>query len=138
MELLIVGRSTSRWLKVGLTVGGAVAGAAFGVVLTRLGKIVADAPPASVANYVWNATIFGVLAGIASPVVSWSLLRRVPLWRTVVEPLAYALAGGTAAVVIGAPLLLLLLPPAGLVLGFFRLQRRYPDPHALPSKQTLI
>jgi hypothetical protein len=32
--------STRRWLKVGLAVGGAPAGAAFGFVLTRLGKIV--------------------------------------------------------------------------------------------------
>lgn len=126
-------QSTRRWLKVGLSVGGAVAGAAFGVALTRLGKIAAGAPPATLANYAWNAAVFGLVAGIVSPVVSWSVLRRVPLWRTVIEPLAFALAGGSAAVILGAPALLLVLPPAGLVLGFLRLQRRYPDPHALPS-----
>ncbi|HEY7236943.1 MAG TPA: hypothetical protein VH539_22475, partial [Gemmatimonadaceae bacterium] len=65
-------RATRRWLKFGLTVGGAVAGALFGIVLTRLGKIVADAPPATLANYAWNATVFGVLAGVVSPIVSWS------------------------------------------------------------------
>jgi predicted transporter len=133
MQLVDPELSTRRWLKVGLAVGGAVAGAAFGVVLTRLGKIVAGAPPATLANYAWNAAVFGVVAGIVSPVVSWSVLRRAPLWRTVIEPLAFAVAGGAAAVILGAPVLLFVLPPAGLVLGFVRLQRRYPDRHALPS-----
>jgi len=119
--------STRRWLKVGLTVTGALTGAAFGIVLTRLGKIVAGAPSATLANYAWNAAIFGVAAGVISPLVSWSALRRVPLWRTVVEPLAYALAGGAVAVVLAAPVLLLALPPAGLVIGVLRLHRRYPD-----------
>jgi hypothetical protein len=133
MQLFDPHFSTRRWLKVGLTVTGAIAGAAFGIVLTRLGKIIAGAPPATLANYAWNAAVFGVVAGIVSPLVSWSVLRRVPLWRTVIEPLAYAVAGGSAAVIIGAPVLLLVLPPAGLVLGFVRLQRRYADPHTLPS-----
>jgi prepilin signal peptidase PulO-like enzyme (type II secretory pathway) len=93
--------STRRWLKVGLAVGGAVAGALFGIVLTALGKIVADAPPATLANYAWNATVFGVLA-----------------------------------VVVGAGALLLVLPPAGLVLGFVRLARRYREPHTLPPNQA--
>jgi hypothetical protein len=125
--------STRRWLKVGLTVGGAIAGAAFGIALTRLGKIVAGAPPATLANYAWNAAVFGAIAGVVSPVVSWSLLRRVPLWRTVIEPLAFAVAGGCGAVIVGVPALILVLPPAGLVLGILGLQRRYRDPHALPS-----
>ena len=125
--------ATRRWLTLGLTIGGALAGAAFGIVLTRLGKIVAGAPPATLANYAWNAAVFGVIAGVVSPLVSWAVLRRVPLWRTVVEPLAYAFAGGTAAVVLGSPLLLLVLPPVGLTLGFVRLQRRYPDAQPLPS-----
>jgi predicted transporter len=129
--------ATRRWLKLGLTVGGALAGAAFGIALTRLGKIVADAPPATLGNYAWNAAVFGVIAGIVSPIVSWTALRRAPLWRTVVEPLAYALAGGCIAVVLGVPALLLLLPPVGLALGFVGLQRRYPDPHVLPSAGRL-
>ena len=133
MQLLDPHFATRRWLKFGLTVSGVVAGAAFGLALTRLGKIVAGAPPATLANYAWNAAVFGVLVGIVSPIVSWSVLRRVPLWRTVIEPLSFAVAGGSAAVLLGAPILLLVLPLAGLVFGFVRLQRRYPDPHALPS-----
>lgn len=84
--------STRRWLKIGLIGSGIVAGAVFGLVLTRLGKIIAGAPPAALKNYVWNA-----------------------------------------AVVIGAPLLLLVLPPVGIGLGVARLQHRYPDRQALPS-----
>jgi predicted transporter len=125
--------ATRGWLKVGLLVAGAVAGAAFGVILTRLGKIVAGAPPATLANYAWNATVFGVLAGIVSPLVTWSALRRAPLWRTVTEPLIYAVAGGCVAVIVGAPALILVLPPVGLGLGFANLRRRFPESHALPE-----
>jgi hypothetical protein len=120
--------STRRWLKVGLTIGGALSGAVFGIMLTRLGEIAAGAPPATLANYAWNAAVFGVMSGLISPLVSWAALRRVPLWRTFAEPLAYAVAGGTAAVILGAPLLLLVLPPLGLAAGFARLARRHRAP----------
>ena len=119
--------STRRWLKVGLVVAGALAGATFGLVLTRLGKIIAGAPPATIANYAWNAAVFGVLAGVVSPLVTWSALRSAPLWLTIAEPLVAAVAGGCAAVVVGVPALILVLPPLGLWLGFANLRRRYPD-----------
>ena len=128
--------STRRWLTVGLAVSGFLAGAVFGIVLTRLGKIVTGAPPATLGNYAWNAVALGVMAAIVSPIVSWAALRRVPLWRTIAEPLAYALAGGTAAVVLATPMLLLVLPPLGLALGFVRLQRRYPEPYTLPARMN--
>jgi hypothetical protein len=118
---------TRRWLKVSLTVSGALAGAALGIVLTRLGKIVTGAPPATFANYAWNAAVLGLSAGVISPIVSWSAFRRVPLWRTVAEPFAYALAGGAVAVMLAAPTLLIALPPVGLLVGFVRLRRRYPE-----------
>lgn len=130
--------TTRHWLQVGLTISGALAGAAFGVILTRLGKIAAGAPPATLANYAWNAAVFGIVAGVVSPLVTWSALRRVPLWRTIVEPLAYAVAGGCAAVVFGVPVLILALPPAGLLFGFAQLRRRYPDRDALPPKPLPI
>lgn len=75
--------ATRRWLKLGLTIGGALAGAIFGIVLTRLGKI----------------------------------------------------AGGAGAIVVGIPWLVLVLPPVGLVLGFTRLARRYPDSPAVAPRQ---
>ena len=123
---------TRRRLVVALTVAGAVAGGVFGLILTRLGKVAAGAPPATWGNYAWNAAVFGLLSAVVSPVVSWSTLRRAPLWRTVVEPLVLAVVGGSAAVFTGIPVLLLVLPPVGLALGFADLQHRYPDPdHAI-------
>lgn len=132
----IASSPTRRWLKLGLISSGFLAGAVFGVVLTPLGKIVADAPPATLANYIRNAVTLGALAAVISPIVSWSALRHVPLWRTIVEPLAFAIAGGAAAAIAGVPLLLIVLPAAGLTLGFIRLQRRYPN-HRLPSTQPI-
>ncbi|HEY4320741.1 MAG TPA: hypothetical protein VGM77_06115 [Gemmatimonadales bacterium] len=125
MPLLDPHLATRRRLKVGLIVAGALAGALFGVVLTRLGKIVAGAPPATMANYLWNATVFGVMAGILSPLMTWSVLRRVPLWRTIIEPLVWASAAAAAVVVVGVPVLILILPPVGLAIGFVNLERRY-------------
>ena len=114
-------------LAFGLTVAGFTAGAVFGVALTAFGKIVAGAPPATLSNYLWNAGVFGGLAALVSPVVSWSALRNVPLWRTVVEPLALAIAGGAIGVLAGSAVLFIALPPVALVAGFFRLSRAYPS-----------
>jgi len=137
MSLLQPEYSTRRWLKVGLVVAGAFAGAVFGIVMTRIGKIAAGAPPADFANYLWNAVVFGVMAAIVSPLVTWSALRRVPLWRTIVEPLGYAIAGGAAAVVLGIGSLILILPPVGLAFGLMRLQQRYPEKRPiLPSSNS--
>ena len=113
MRILDPSFSARRRLKAGLIVAGAVAGAVFGIALTKMGKLVAGAPPATIGNYAWNALVFGIMAAVVSPVVAWSALRRVPLWRTIVEPLAIAVAGGVAAVAAGAPLLLFVLPPLG-------------------------
>jgi len=119
--------AVQRRLAFGLTVAGFAAGAVFGVVLTVFGKIVAGAPPATLGSYLWNAGVFGGLAGLVSPVVSWSALRNAPLWRTVVEPLALAVAGGAIGVLAGSGVLFIALPPVALVAGFFRLSRAYPS-----------
>jgi hypothetical protein len=118
--------ATRRRLRIGLVIAGAFGGVVFGIILTRLGKIATGAPPATLANYAWNAAVFGLLAGIISPIISWSALQRVPLWRTIAEPLIAAAAAGATAVILGLPVLLLLLPPVGLALGFLNLRRRYP------------
>jgi hypothetical protein len=128
---------------VGLIAAGAVAGALFGVVLTIFGKILGGAPSADFANYVWNATVFGILAGIFSPLVTWAALRRAPLWRTVAEPLALAVAGGALGMAVGSGVLFLALPPAGLALGFAHLSRKYPqepigDQEVLPRPQAQL
>ncbi len=128
MSLLKKLFTTRRMLQLGLVVAGAASGAVFGLILTRLGKIAAGAPPATLDNYLWNAAVFAVMAGVLSPLITWSELRRVPLWRTVTEPLVAAVAGGCAAIIVGVPPLILLLPPVGLALGLANLKRRYPEP----------
>ena len=125
---------TRRALKLGLVVAGGLAGALFGLALTKFGKLISGAPPATFANYVYNAVFFGVLAAIVSPLVSWWALRRAPLWRTIAEPLGYAVGGGSIALLIGVPVLILILPPLGLALGFYGLHRRYPEPRPLPAR----
>jgi hypothetical protein len=130
--------ATRRRLKIGLVVAGVAAGTLFSIALTIFGKIVAGAPPATLENYAINAMWFGALAGIVSPLVTWSALRRAPLWRTIVEPLALAVAGCAIGVAVGSAVLFFLLPPAGLVLGFVHLGRVYPQEmlSALPLPAT--
>jgi hypothetical protein len=97
-----------------LAAAGAVAGAVAGVALTVLGKVVAGAPPATAANYAWNAAVFGLLGAVGGPAVAWAALRRVPLMRAVAEPLAAVVGAAALGVVVGSGALFLLLPPFGL------------------------
>ncbi|HVA56400.1 MAG: hypothetical protein WBQ26_09650 [Gemmatimonadaceae bacterium] len=115
-----------RWrITLGLIVAGALAGAMVGVGITVLGKIVAGAPPADAANYRWNATVFGVLGACVGPLVTWSALRRVPLWRTITEPLVGALVGAGIGTLLGSGVLFLLLTPLGAGAAVLRLERRH-------------
>lgn len=77
MPLLDPHFATRRHLKVGLVVVGALAGAAFGVALTILGKIVAGAPPATMSNYIWNAAVFGVVMLALPPAAIVASLIRL-------------------------------------------------------------
>ena len=115
-------------LAAGLVLAGAGAGAIAGAVLTPLGKLVAGAPPATLANYAWNMAAFGLLAAVVSPLVTWSALRRAPLWRTVVEPLAGALVGAGVGVALGSGAAFIFLAPVGLVAAMVRLGRHYGEP----------
>ena len=83
-----------RHITFGLIVAGAVAGAVICIVLTVAGKVVAGAPPATLANYRWNAIAFAAMGACVTPLVTWSALRRVPLWRAVAEPLLGGVVGG--------------------------------------------
>jgi hypothetical protein len=78
------------------------------------------------------------MSAVVSPIVAWSTLRRVPVWRTIAEPLGLAVAGGVIGVVASVPALFLGLPPVGLVLGFMHLQRRFPEPVAPSDKKSAI
>ena len=115
-------RPTRRWITAGLALGGALAGAAFGGALTVLGKIVTGAPPADLANYLWNAGVFGAIGACIAPAVTWSAFRHVPLWRTVAEPVAGALLGAGVGVLVASPAAFLLLVPVGAAAAIARME----------------
>ena len=124
-------RSTRGWITAALVGGGAAAGAVVGLALTVLGKVVAGAPPADAANYAWNAGIFAALGAVLAPAVTWSALRRVPLWRAVAEPLVGAVAGAAVGVLLGSGVAFLLLAPLGAAAAVARLELSH-RPRSLP------
>ena len=66
-----------------------------------------------------------VLGAIGGPFLTWSALRRVPLWRAIVEPGAGAVVGGAVAFIIGAPVALLTFMPVGIGFAAWRLHHVY-------------
>jgi hypothetical protein len=106
--------ATRENLKTGLVVGGFVAGAMLGVAITILGKIVAGAPPATLTNYMINVAWFGAFGAMVGPIVTWTALRRVPLWRTMSEPLLAGMAGAGIGVALGSGWLFLALIPVSI------------------------
>ena len=81
--------AASRRLQVSAVLAalGAVAGAVAAVTLTYLGTKVAQAfEPSGRIYYQWAAGEFAVIGAIGTPLLAWSLMRRVPLWRAIGEP----------------------------------------------------
>lgn len=107
---------------------GAAAGALTAVVLTSVGTWVAQAfERHGTVVYFWSAAELAILGAIGTPILAWSLMRRAPLWRAVLEP---AIGGvlGTLAGLATLPLFgLIFLPPllvlAGVVGAALRLDR---------------
>jgi hypothetical protein len=62
---------------------------------------------------------------VVSPLVTWAAFRRVPLWRTLAEPLAGAVLGASLGAALGSGVALLLLAPLGLLTAMVGLGRRY-------------
>jgi MFS family permease len=117
--------ATRQRLKTGLVVVGLVCGAVVGIAMTILGKIVAGAPPATLSNYLINIAWLAAFGAVIGPVVTWTALRRVPLWRTVVEPLLAGIAGGAIGVALGSGWLFLALVPIGVGAAATRLGYAY-------------
>lgn len=117
--------ATRRRLEAGLVIAGAVGGAAVGAAITVLGKIAVGAPPATLPNYMVNICWFGLFGAVIGPIVTWSALRRVPLWRTVVEPLVAGIGGAAIGVALGSPVLFLALVPIGIAAAVARLGFAY-------------
>src|ERR1035437_637422 len=121
--------ATRRRLKVGLVIAGAVSGAIVGAAITVLGKIVVGAPPATLMNYVINLYWCGLFGAIIGPIVTWSALRRVPLWRTVLEPPVAGVCGAAIGVAVGSPVLFLALVPAAIGVAAAQLGFAYREKH---------
>jgi hypothetical protein len=110
---------------------GAVSGALAAVALTFLGNIISGYPiKPGLAVYSWNVRAFAVLGAVFGPPLAWSMLRRVPLWRTLTEP---AVAGVIGAVItmMTAPALFPLIVPGVIVASAWRLNYAYRDHHRL-------
>jgi hypothetical protein len=114
-------RPTRRWITAGLVFAGAASGTVAGLALTVLGKIASGAPPADLANYLWNAGAFGVMGAAIAPTVTWAVLRRAPLWRVFTEPLLASVAGAALGFLLGSATLFLVLTPVGTAAAIARL-----------------
>ena len=121
-------RAQVTWL---LAAGGAAAGAATAILLTFLGTAVANATLENGhVQYVFRPLYFAIVGAVGTPLISWSLMRRVPLWRAIVEPAVGGVVGTLLALaaipVVSASILL---QPAlvlgGIVLAAMRLRTAY-------------
>jgi hypothetical protein len=114
-----------------LIVLGAVGGALASIPLTWLGKVISQAPdPATIANYWWNMRAFGIMGALFSPVLTWSSMRQVPLWRTMIEPAIGGLVGAVVGLFLGSGSIFLVLAATGICLATWRLNRAYRRPVA--------
>jgi hypothetical protein len=120
-----------------LVVLGAVGGALAAIPLTSLGKVLAGAPePATMANYLWNMRVLGVMGALFGPVLAWSSLRLVPLWRATLEPALGAVVGAALGMATGFDALFLLGTACGVAFPVWRLNRAYRDRVSLPPADS--
>ena len=131
-------RPVRRWITFGLVLSGALSGALLGLAMTSLGKIVTGAPPADAANYVRNMIAFAAMGAMMTPLVTWTTMRRVPLWRAVAEPVMGGVAGAAVAASLGFGVGILLLPPLGMLAAVARLHYRHSPPFSGPSSSPSV
>lgn len=111
-----------------LAVLGAIVGGLVAIPVTWLGKVISEAPdPATMANYLWNMRTLGIMGAIFGPMLAWSSMRRVPLWRAALEPGLGALVGAVLGMMTGVESLFLLGTVCGVWLPAWRLRRVYRD-----------
>ena len=110
---------------------GAAVGAVTAPILSYLATTVATASLSTGrVGYVFDPTAFAVAGAIGIPALAWLLMRRVPLWRAVSEPMIGAALGLLLALVsiplLNPPLLAQpLLVLAGAVGAALRLRVRH-------------
>lgn len=116
---------------------GALGGAAAGLALTYLGNVISGyhiTPGLGV--YAWNMGIMGGLGAVFGPPLAWTLLRRVPLWRTLTEP-ALAGIGGSVVAMLLAPSLFPILVPGAILASAVRLRYAYRDQPEVETPASL-
>ena len=94
-----------------LSASGAVVGAVTAVALSFLATSVAQATmPAGRVEYYFGPLSFAVVGAIGTPLLTWLLMRRVPLWRAIGEPAIGGVLGTLVALaaipLVSAPILL--------------------------------
>ena len=106
---------------------GGVCGAGVGIALTYLGNVISGYPiPPSVGIYAWNASIMAGIGATLGPPMAWSLLRAVPLWRTLLEP-AVAAVVASALTMRFAPGFFVAAVPLSVTAAALRLRWAYRD-----------
>jgi hypothetical protein len=112
---------------------GAIAGGIGAIPLTFLGKLLFGAPAGSFENYVWNIGAFALMGALFCPVLAWSAMRRVPLWRAISEPAIGAVIGAVAGMLLGSGVAFLGLAAAGVAAATGRLAFAYRERRELPT-----
>lgn len=106
---------------------GAMGGAVAGVTLTFLGNVISGYPVTPGLDvYLWNAGIMAGLGAVCGPPLAWTMLRRVPLWRSLAEPALAGIAGSVVAMLL-APSLFPVLVPGAILASALRLVYAYRD-----------
>ncbi len=113
---------------------GGICGAGVGVVLTYLGNVISGYPILpTVGTYAWNAGIMAAIGATLGPPMVWSMLPRVPLWRTLLEPAVAAVVASVLAMLF-APSFFVLAVPAAVFAAALRLRRQYSEPEIEPPR----
>jgi hypothetical protein len=93
-----------------LSASGAVVGAATAVALSFLATSVAQATMSGGrVEYYFEPLGFAIVGATGTPLLTWLLMRRVPLWRAIAEPAIGGVLGTLVALsaipLVGAPIL---------------------------------
>ena len=108
-------------LTVALVAGGAVIGAACGVLALGPAWASNRLHPTADDTFIlwyeiagWAATAGAMVGAVLGPTLALSLLRRSPLWRVLVEPAAGTVVGSTAGWLLGSSGVVATLPALGV------------------------
>jgi hypothetical protein len=94
-----------------LSASGAVVGAATAAALSFLATSVAQATTSGGrVEYYFGPLGFAIIGALGTPLLTWLLMRRVPLWRAIAEPTVGGVLGTLVALaaipLVSAPILL--------------------------------